>query len=88
MRQIVPPNSGGGMVAHPTTGTKPDMKLSLHPALEHTGCCHTAPAASLSDSIPSPLKAIGGGLPKHGRLENNLWPNLLEPFVFRQFHLQ
>ena len=30
----------GGVVAHPTASTKPDMKLSLHPAPEHTGCCH------------------------------------------------
>ena len=28
------------MVAHPTAGTEPDMKLSPHPAPEYTGCCH------------------------------------------------
>jgi len=27
----------GGVVTHPTAGSEPDMKLSLHPAPEYTG---------------------------------------------------
>ena len=30
----------GGAVAHPTATPEPDMKLSLHPALQITGSCH------------------------------------------------
>ena len=30
----------GGAVARPAASTEPDMKVSLHPAPEHTGCCH------------------------------------------------
>jgi hypothetical protein len=29
----------GGAVAHPTATSEPDMKLSLHPALQKTGSC-------------------------------------------------
>ena len=30
----------GGAVTHPAATTEPDMKLSLHPALQITGSCH------------------------------------------------
>ena len=30
----------GGAVTRPTATTEPDMKLSLHPALQITGSCH------------------------------------------------
>ena len=30
----------GGAVAHPAATPEPDMKLSLHPALQITGSCH------------------------------------------------
>ncbi len=30
----------GGAVARPTASSEPDMKLSLHPALQITGSCH------------------------------------------------
>ncbi len=30
----------GGAIAHPTATPEPDMKLSLHPALQKTGSFH------------------------------------------------
>ena len=30
----------GGAIADPTPTSEPDVRISPHPAPEHTGCCH------------------------------------------------
>lgn len=48
----------GGAVAHPAATPEPDVKLSLHPALQKTGSCHEKLKAFTEASISEKPGAV------------------------------